>query len=682
MSLSLDDLRPFVDLLNNPVLLVDAGDNTIILWNQAAVKLFAAGEDELAGADLLGLFDTSPEKLDRFLVSCAGTLDGLPFAVTPKGSEQTHTVYGRRLPTDDDRVIVFLEIAEGSTIRHRFALLSRQMKALEEEVALRRAAENKIRARAEALGRIVFGMRSLTELDTTRPDLLKSMLEIIMRTGDFAGLASAYLKDDAWHIEVGVGSLGPRSGSVMAVEASPKGADALQEAAEGALLAGLGQGVSESGSTGLLHAPVPADDDLQHVLVAHLQAEHVGTGQNLSTLQIFAETCGAMLARVRIEEQLRHAQRLEAIGQLTGGVAHDFNNILAVILGNAELLLDTVQGSDLTLARQVKDAALRGANLTSQLLAFARKQPLDPEVLDLNDVINDLAPMIRRTIGEDVEIAVADTPDIWKVNVDKTQLTSALLNLCINARDAMPDGGRLIIETSNVVIDEDSASRHFDISPGNYALISVSDTGSGMDPETLKNAFEPFYTTKGIGQGSGLGLSMVFGYMKQSGGQVKIYSEVGVGTTVRLYFPKYEDTGRVRGTPAIEAVPDIAKGRKVLVVEDDDQVRTYICRVLESHGYAVQCASDGASAVALDRKNQFDLYLIDVILPGGMNGRQVSEDIRTRKPSAPILFMSGYTENAVVHHGRLDRGVHLISKPFQKVDLLKKLAELGSDIAP
>jgi signal transduction histidine kinase len=386
--------------------------------------------------------------------------------------------------------------------------------------------------------------------------------------------------------------------------------------------------------------------------------------------------------RLKAEEAFRQAQKMEAIGQLTGGVAHDFNNLLAVILGSLETLRRrTVAGvlsaSDPAFLRLV-DAALHGgqraASLTQRLLAFSRRQPLDPKPINPNKLVTGVAELLHSTMAENVRIETVLAGGIWWVSLDANQLESALLNLAVNARDAMVEGGLLTIETANSFLDEGYAARHEEVIPGQYVMIAVSDSGTGMTPEVLRRAFDPFFTTKGVGEGTGLGLSQVYGFVKQSGGHVKIYSEFGEGTTVRLYFPRLS-----AGEP--EAERDEApvavgahNGELILIVEDDPHVRAYSLDMVTELGYRVLEAENGAAALAmLEAHPGIKLLFTDVGLPGGMNGRQLADRARRLYPELKILFTTGYARNAIVHHGRLDPGLDLIVKPYTFAALAEKL---------
>jgi PAS domain S-box-containing protein len=375
------------------------------------------------------------------------------------------------------------------------------------------------------------------------------------------------------------------------------------------------------------------------------------------------------------EAQLRHAQKMDAVGQLTGGVAHDFNNILTVITGTIGILEEAVAGQPqlAAIARLIDEAAERGANLTKHLLAFARKQPLQPVELDVNALVLEAAKLLHPTLGEHIEITPLLAEDAWTALADPSQLTTAVLNLAINARDAMLDGGKLALETGNVVLDESYANSQSEVTPGNYVMIAVSDTGTGIPPELLERVFEPFFTTKEVGRGTGLGLSMVFGFVKQSGGHIKIYSEQGHGTSVKIYLPRA--TGLQQTASEAQASSGIQGGNEtVLVVEDDSLVRRYVMTQIESLGYSTLEAANASDALRIiDDVATIDLLFTDVIMPGGMNGRQLVDEALKRRPGLKTLYTSGYTENAIVHHGRLDSGVLLLAKPYRKSELARMI---------
>jgi signal transduction histidine kinase len=375
------------------------------------------------------------------------------------------------------------------------------------------------------------------------------------------------------------------------------------------------------------------------------------------------------------EAQIRQAQKMEAVGQLTGGIAHDFNNILTVITGTIEILGDAVKDRPhlAQITNLINAAASRGADLTRHLLAFARQQPLQPRNTDVNVLVVDAARLLRPTLGEQIEIESMLAYDSAPALIDPSQLSTAILNLALNARDAMPDGGKLTLETRNVLLDEDYARMNSEVKPGKYVMIAVSDTGAGIPGSVLDKVFEPFFTTKDVGKGSGLGLSMVYGFVKQSNGHIKIYSEEGHGTTVKLYLPQ---AAGVADAPATEI--GILGGEhgdeSILIVEDDALVREYVVTQISRFGYHTLAASNAAEGLAIiNGAERIDLLFTDVIISGGMNGRQLAIEALKRRPGLKVLYTSGYTENAIVHHGRLDAGVLLLAKPYLSSDLARMI---------
>jgi len=384
---------------------------------------------------------------------------------------------------------------------------------------------------------------------------------------------------------------------------------------------------------------------------------------------------------MQAEEALRQSQKMEAVGQLTGGLAHDFNNLLAGISGSLELMAKRLQeGRTAGLERYLsgaQESARRAASLTQRLLAFSRRQTLDPRPLDVNKLIAGMEDLVRRTVGPDIKVEVVQAGGLWPTKIDGPQLENALLNLCINARDAMaPEGGRLTIETANRWLDE-RAARERDIPPGQYISLCVSDTGAGMDADLIERAFDPFFTTKPIGQGTGLGLSMVYGFVRQSGGQVRIYSELGAGTTMCLYLPRFfGELDEVEVTPEPAAV-DKGEGEVVLVVDDEVLLRMLMLDVLQENGYRALEAADGPSALKiLDSAPRIDLLITDVGLPGGMNGRQIADAARRARPDLKVLFITGYAENAVIGNGHLAPGMEIVTKPFEITAFAQKVRDM------
>jgi two-component system cell cycle sensor histidine kinase/response regulator CckA len=416
--------------------------------------------------------------------------------------------------------------------------------------------------------------------------------------------------------------------------------------------------------------------DGTNVLV-RVSGRSVSNGDRDKTFELFAED---VTERRALEQQLRQSQKMEAIGRLAGGIAHDFNNLLMVISGYSEFLLDRL-GPEPALrapAQEIASAAGRATSLTRQLLAFSRKQMLAPKILDLNGVVTENLKMLTRVIGEDIDLVMVPAPGLGTVRADAGQIEQVIMNLAVNARDAMPSGGKLTIETSNVTLDEEHARFHPPLTPGNYVLLAISDTGAGMDSETQSRIFEPFFTTKGT-KGTGLGLSTVYGIVKQSGGYIWVYSEQGKGTTFKIYLPRVADAVE---TPVKISVPSesvaVEPGTEtILLVEDEANLRYLARQFLEKQGYRVIDAADGAVAmqIAVAHEGVIHLLLTDVIMPG-MNGRELAQRISEIRPNVKVLYMSGYTENVIGRNGTLDAGVRLLQKPFTLRDLKSKVREV------
>ncbi len=399
---------------------------------------------------------------------------------------------------------------------------------------------------------------------------------------------------------------------------------------------------------------------------------------NTIFFELFAED---VTERRALEQQLRQAQKMEAVGRLAGGIAHDFNNLLMVISGYSEFLLERLD-TDPTLrghAQEIANAAERATSLTRQLLAFSRKQMLAPKIVDLNSVVTENVKMLTRLIGEDIDLVMVPGPDIGAVKADPGQIEQVIMNLAVNARDAMPHGGKLTIETANVTLDANYARFHSPVKPGDYVMLAISDTGMGMDPDTQAHIFEPFYTTKGL-KGTGLGLSTVYGIVKQSEGYIWLYSEAGKGTSFKIYLPRFSATGEALATqPALAADADQpSPGHEtILLVEDEENLRRLARQSLENQGYRVIDAPDGAAAIKISQahKGPIHLLLTDVIMPG-MNGRELANQISPTRPEMRVLYMSGYTENHIGHNGTLDEGITLLQKPFTLPALKAKVREV------
>lgn len=385
--------------------------------------------------------------------------------------------------------------------------------------------------------------------------------------------------------------------------------------------------------------------------------------------------------RKNLEEQLRQAQKMEAIGRLAGGIAHDFNNLLTAIIGYSQVAMSRLDSSDSVYSaiEQVDKAAQRAATLTSQLLAFSRRQILQPKLLDLNDVVNDMNRMLQRLIGEDVKLVTVVQPSLGTVMADPGQIEQVIVNLAVNARDAMPQGGKLTIETANVELDENYTRTHAQVEPGSYIMLAVSDTGSGMDVETMSKIFEPFFTTKEVGRGTGLGLSTVYGIIKQSGGHIWVYSEPGQGTSFKIYLPRVEGMPEMLGLDAGHLT--LMRGSEtILLVEDEEAVRKLAREILEMNGYTVLEASNGDDALRMahDPENKIDLLLTDVVMPD-TSGKELANQLGITMPHIKVLYMSGYTDNTIIHHGVLDAGIAFLQKPFTPSSLARKVRAVLDD---
>ncbi len=414
-------------------------------------------------------------------------------------------------------------------------------------------------------------------------------------------------------------------------------------------------------------------------IVAETRRRYLAIEQARDEARLAANTAQAeMAAREEAETRLRQMQKMESIGQLTGGIAHDFNNMLAIVIGSldlAERRLGREPDRALQSIENAREGAQRAATLTARLLAFSRQQPLAPMALDANKLVSGMSEMLRRTLGDHISVETVLAGGLWTTFADPGQLESALLNLAVNGRDAMPDGGRLTIETANSHLDEAYAATRAEVEPGQYVAICITDTGSGMAEDVARQAFEPFFTTKGVGKGTGLGLSQVFGFVKQSGGHIAIYSEIGEGTTVKLYLPRHVGPATTRPSEphASTVLPQGKTSEVILVVEDEDRVRNFAVDALRELGYTTLSASNGFDGLDIIREQpRLSLLLTDIVMPR-MNGRRLADEAQRILPGLRVLYTTGYTRNAVVHNGVLDPGVALLAKPFTIAQLAHRV---------
>ena len=505
------------------------------------------------------------------------------------------------------------------------------------------------------------GEAALTEMLEHRPNLLLS--DVMMPRLDGFGLLAA-VRGDARLRDLPVILLSARAGEEARVEGLEAGADdyLVKPFSARELLARVRSNLELARVRREAEAALRAVNELLELRVSEEIAE-----------------------RLKTEESLRQAQKIEAVGQLTGGVAHDFNNLLTVISGGADTLrrllppdLGANEDRLRRAVRMIEEGSRRAATLTQRLLSFARRQALDPKPLDANKLVTAMSELLRRTLGESIAIESVLSGGLWRTMADPNHLESALLNLAVNARDAMPTGGRLTIETANAFLDEAYAQQYQDVQPGQYVMIAVSDTGTGMAKDIMGRAFEPFFTTKDVGHGTGLGLSQVYGFIKQSNGHINLYSEPGQGTAVKLYLPRLiGEALRDADADAVVPVPDNGSGELILVVEDDEAVRAYSTETLRELGYRVVAAVNGLEGLeVLARYPAIRLLFTDVGLPGGMTGRQLVDKARQLRPDLRVLFTTGYARNAIVHGGILDSDTQLLPKPFTHTALATKIRDV------
>ncbi|MCG7624994.1 ATP-binding protein [Epibacterium sp. Ofav1-8] len=659
---------------------VEAGSHMLLYASPRAMDLLYVASPPDATCRLTDLLNCDDGHLLRFLNDAATVTSPLISRVRRLSDGAALTAKGQRVAGEDGRPLIAVALKADTELSRRFRLLADKITALDLEIEHRKAVESELSRNALARDRTLVAVRHIAEIESGDPASLNHALDVLWRACGCPGAAVIGVEAGQLLLRALNGRLAG-SFDMNASLCLPMGLADFWDMPEADRAETLRSALDEVAKTpcdlsDLTVWPLFVGSEAKSCLVLQ------GPCEFPTEVEILSEAVASLLSRVNVETELRHAQKLQAIGELTGGIAHDFNNILSVILGNAELIIDGIEKDrpealEMELANAIRDATLRGATLTSRLLSFARKQPLMPQSLSLNTVLRDLDPLLRRALGEIVDIEVVWAGGLWKTRLDQGQFENALLNLAVNARDAMPDGGRLTIETANTRLDTEYAAQHLEVTPGQYVMIAVSDTGTGMTPDVIREAFTPFFTTKGVGQGSGLGLSMVFGFVKQSGGHVKIYSEPGQGTSVKMYFPR--DTaasGTGSGEQLASAALRASANGFILLVEDDPHILRYAERTLILLGYEVDTALTGDTAAELLQSRSYDILLTDVILPGSLNGRRLADLAYELWPTIKVLFMSGYTENAIVHNGQLDPEVELISKPFTRDQLARRLQKL------
>ncbi|MEG4127031.1 ATP-binding protein [Microcoleus sp. Pol14D5] len=673
----------FAELTAQAILLVDPIAKTAIFASSRACNLLCRGGCEKGfPASLSEIFAVDEQLNDQFrlaLMSNAALTLGL---VSRDGSERIAAKV-QRLDFQNAPPLLLISLQDEPELSRRFKSLSEEILSLNQQIALRREAERSLSLTTSALRRSLAIVKELAGIAAQSGKHLGLATKTILNA--LCGHSAATFVISGAHLTcvaaVGSGLSGLKINTqlktfpVKLLSASDN--DLLPGDVE--LIAALGEAAGltfDPARTCVI--PFATSDKPKGAMI--VVANDPSTFADLTGFEIgiIREALGSLVSRAEMEAQLSQSSKMEAIGRLTGGIAHDFNNLLTVVLGNAEALTERLaeQPDMREMAEITVNAATRGSELTSRLLAFARKQTLEPRVMDVSHLIQGMDSLLRRTLPENIAIEVVRAGGLWKTEVDPGQLESALLNLALNARDAMPYGGSLTIEIANAALDDDYVIAEPGLEAGQYVLIAVTDTGGGIPPENLQQIFQPFFTTKEVGKGTGLGLSMVYGFVKQSGGHIRVYSEIGEGTSIKLYFPRsFAHNAEI----ALKRSNHIALGgtEAVLVVEDDKLVRSYVVSQLKALGYSVFEAADAKGALEiLNQSPDIDLLFTDVVMPGGMGGRELSEHARALRPALKVLFTSGYTENSIVHNGRLDAGVELLSKPYRREQLALKLRKV------
>lgn len=673
----------FADLTAQAILLVDPLNQAVVLASaRARDLLFPAGTSAELPAALSDFLVIEENLTDRFRLALM-TSSPLSFGITSHACRDRIAAKAQRFSPGGGRPLVLISLQDEPELSRRFRSLREEILALNQEVELRREAEHSLSMTTSALNRSLAITRELSEITTARgkhlalatravADALGACSAVMLTKSVSHLVCSAMTGNDLSGLTVNT-HLDTVNPAVLNLWHNAQGdcAPALIEVLENAAGKKL-----EPARTCVIPFAVGGKPRGALVLVT----DKAATFSEITNLEIgiISEALSSLVSRAEMEAKLSQSSKMEAIGQLTGGIAHDFNNILTIVLGNAEALTDELATYPelREMAEITANAALRGAELTNRLLAFARKQTLEPRVTDLSHLVQGMDGLLRRALPENIAIEIVRSGGLWKTEVDPGQLESALLNLALNARDAMTQGGSLTIEIANAALDDDYVDSEPGLKSGQYVLIAVTDTGHGIPPENLQQIFQPFFTTKDIDKGTGLGLSMVYGFVKQSGGHIRVYSEVGDGTSIKLYFPRsLAHEGRTAFPQKVGRA--LGGTETILVVEDDNLVRQHVVAQLKSLGYRVFEAPEAKTALeVLHQIADVKLLFTDVVMPGGMGGRELSEAALTLRPNLKVLFTSGYTENSIVHNGRLDPGVELLSKPYRREQLALKLRKI------
>ena len=674
----LPEILATLDALPELLVILELG-GLIVAANHRFARTFDGSPEGLIGRSLFDLLETHPERVRAYLRRCAGTMQPMPGALvfrTPNGDPLECHCSGGALRVGGEfgpRTILLRSRPKNEAIVN-FAAVNQKIGDLLREVRGRRRAEADLRELNDTLEqRIEMRTQEIRDVFSRLYESERQFRNLVESVTDYA----IFMLD--------------QNGLVVTWNA---GAERIK-------------GYTNDEIIGQHFSIFYTEDDRRNAVPEQVLATARRTGRiamegwrvrkggNLFWASVivnevhdeegraagFAKVTRDLTERRTIEEQLRQVQKMEAIGQLTGGIAHDFNNLLTVISGNIETVQRRMSRTDPALYRYLDAAARaveRASTLTHRLLAYSRRQPLEPRSVELNRLIMGMSDLLGRTIGAHITIETVLAAGLWQVSADPNQVENAILNLAVNARDAMPDGGKLTLETANAHLDEAYAKINAEVVPGQYAMLAVSDTGIGMTPDVVEKAFEPFFTTKGLGEGTGLGLSQVYGFIKQSGGHIKIYSEPGEGTTVRLYLPRlHEQRAAVQEDATVVQLPTLRGQETILVVEDNDEVRAYTTDILRELGYEVFEATEGDTALSLIASEpRIKLLFTDVGLPGPFNGRQIADEARKLRSDLKILFTTGYAQNAIIHQGRLDPGVQLIVKPFNFPGLAAKIRQM------
>ena len=676
-------LAAIVSSSNDAILSFAPEDGRIQTWNKCAERLFGYTESEAVGRSQAMLQPPEqpegPDGLFGWAMAGRAVLHHETIRIGKSGERIPVAISATRLDGDDGRIIGvsatyhdLRERAEAAAALTRAEAERRRIEA-RYELIVESATEFAIITTDLAGSITAWNTGAETILGWTREEAVGHAIAMIFTEEDRAtaipeaemgnALARGRAGDDRWHLRN----------------------DGSRFFASGVMLPKRDAG-QVLGFLKILRDRTKEREAEEAKADMNAQLERLVTERTAELSDANARLLSEAAQRQQAEDQLRQSQKMEAVGRLTGGIAHDFNNLLTVVKGSLDLASRRIRSgsADERVSRlidQAVEGADRAAALTHRLLAFSRQQPLAPEPIDANRLVNGMSDLLRRTIGEDIAIETVRSGGLWKTHADPNQLENALLNLAVNARDAMPDGGKLTIETANAHLDEAYARTRQDVSAGRYVMIAVCDTGSGMSPEVVAQAFEPFFTTKPVGKGTGLGLSQVCGFAKQSGGHVAIYSEPGHGTTIKLYLPRFRVSTDTVKHPSQDRAqiesPHTGNGELILVIEDESSVREFTTLALQEAGYTVLAAEDGPTGLALlDANPSISMLFTDVVLIGPLNGRKVADEALRRRPELPVLFTTGYTRNAIIHHGRLDEDVKLITKPFTAAELAAKVSEI------